>query len=400
MEHRLDVDEAVHWLGHHLRPVLAVLGVLLAVGWGLAGLTEIGPDEVGVVRQFGRALPDDLGPGLHWCWPWPVGSVTRVQPGRVRTIEIGFRTLSGGSLAAARAWSSPHGNDGLRRMPDEAVLITGDGNLLELQGTVRYTIDRPRVYLFDCADPEAVVRSAAESVLRERVAALPFAEILTADRGALQAQVLKELSARCAVYGPEGLGIRLEGLALHDLHPPQEVVRAYHEVTNAMENRDRRVNQAEAEALALVRAQEGQNLQIVRRAEAARDETIRMAEARLAAFTARYRQRSALSLAQEWQLFRDAWRAVARGVPVEQAGREYQRRRAEALAVQEALTDFRLYWDMLAGALAGRDKVLIDSDKVPGRRSLWMLPAEPFRGMFPGAMPEPGPREEPGRTQR
>jgi regulator of protease activity HflC (stomatin/prohibitin superfamily) len=263
---------------------------------------------------------------------------------------------------------------------------------------VRYTIDRPRVYLFDCADPEALVRSAAEGVLRERVAALSFAEILTTDRGALQAVVMKELSDRCAAYGPEGLGIHLEGLALHDLHPPQEVVRAYHEVTNAMENRDRRVNQAEADALSMVRAQEGQNLQIVRRAEAAREETMRMAEARLAAFTDRYQQRSRLSLTEEWQLFRDAWREVERGVPVEQAGREYQRRRAEAVAVQEALTDLRLYWDMLAGALAGRDKVLIDSDKVPGRRSLWMLPLESFREMVPGAMPErsprPGPREE------
>ncbi len=390
MEHRLDVDEAVHWLGHHVRPVLAVLGVLLVGGWGLAGLTQIGPDEVGVARTFGRALPDDLGPGLHWCWPWPVGTVTRVQPGRMRSIEIGFRTIAGGPSAAARAWSSPHGSDGIRRVPDEAVLITGDNSLLELQGTVRYTIDRPRVYLFDVADPEAVVRSAAESVLRERMASLPFAEVLTTDRGALQAQVLKELRARCAAYGPQGLGIRLEGLALHDLHPPQEVVRAYHDVTRAMERRDQLVNQAEAEVLNKVRGQEGKNLSIVRRAEAARAEEVRMAEARVAAFTARYAQRSHLSRALEWQLFRDAWREVGRGVPVEQAGREYQRRRGEALAVQEALTDFRLYWDMLAGALMGRDKVFIDSDKVPGRRSLWMLPLEPFRWAPPAPAPERG----------
>jgi Cu+-exporting ATPase len=391
MEHRLDVDEAVHWLGHHVKAALAVLGVLLAAGWALAGLTQIGPDEVGVERRFGRVLPDDLGPGLHWCWPWPVGTVTRVQPGRVRTIEIGFRTLAGSPTAAARAWSSSHGNDGLRRVSDEAVLITGDGNLLEVQATVRYTIDPDRlhVYLFEVADPEAIVRSAAESVLRERVAATPFAAILTTDRGALQAQVLKELSARCSAYGPEGLGIRLGGLALHDLHPPQEVVRAYHDVTRAMERRDLLVNQAEAEALKKVREQEGKNLAIVREAEAARDREVRMAKARLDAFTARYEQRSRLSWAREWQLFRDAWRAVDRGLPVEQAGREYQRRRGEALAAQEALTDFRLYWDMLAGALAGRDKVFIDSDKVHGRRSLWMLPAEPFRWLPPAP-----PREE------
>jgi regulator of protease activity HflC (stomatin/prohibitin superfamily) len=396
MEHRLDVDEAVHWLGHHLRPVLGVLGLLLVVGYALSGLTQIGPDEVGVVRRFGRALPDDLEPGLHWRWPWPVETVNRVQPGRIRTIEIGFRTTSGSPAAtAARAWSSPHGNDGLVRVPDEAVLITGDGNLVEMQGSVRYTVAHPHAYLFDAQDPEAIVRAAAESVLRERVAATSFGELLTTDRETLQRQVLQRLRERCADYGPEGMGVTVEGFSLHDLHPPQEVVRAYHDVTNAMENRDRRVNQAEAEVLARVRAQEADDLQIVRRAEAARDDQIRMAEARLAAFQARYDERSRLPLALPLSLFGDACRAVWRGQPAEQAGKEYQRRLSEALAVQAMLTDFRLYWDMLAAALVGRDKVFIDSDKVPGRRTLWMLPFEPPRPVMPDRGPRPGPRDEP-----
>src|SRR5262249_14639320 len=114
MEHRLDVDEAFHWVGHHLRPVLAALGVLVLGAYTISGLTQVGPDEVGVVRRLGRALPDDLGPGLHWRWPWPVEAVTRVQPHRVRTVEVGFRTLPGRAmLSEPRAWSSPHGGDGL-----------------------------------------------------------------------------------------------------------------------------------------------------------------------------------------------------------------------------------------------------------------------------------------------
>src|SRR5262249_38683256 len=141
MEHRLDIDEAVHWLGHHLRPTLAMGAVLVAACWALSGLTQIGPDEVGVVQRVGRALPEDLGPGLHWRWPWPVETVTRIQPYRVRTVEIGFRTQVGRPVnTGPRAWSSPHGTDGLDRLQDEAVMITGDGNLLEVQASVRYTI--------------------------------------------------------------------------------------------------------------------------------------------------------------------------------------------------------------------------------------------------------------------
>jgi Cu+-exporting ATPase len=394
LEKRLDIDEAVHWLGHHWRTALAAAAALLLAGWALAGLTQIQPDEVAVVRRFGRAQDGELGPGLYWRWPWPVEEVTPVRPGWVHTVEIGFRTIPGGpAVPAARAWSSPHGNDGIRRVPDEAVMITGDGNLLELQGTVRYTIARPHDYLFAAADVDAVLRSAAESVLRERVGSSTFAALLTRDREALQREVLRRLQERCADYGPAGLGVRLEGVALHDLHPPQEVVVAYHEVTRAMEKRDEKVNRAEAERVSMVRAQEGESLQTVRRARAERTQTVRLAEARLAAFRARYQQRSGLSLATEWRLLRQAW-AVA---PVHVLP-EYRRRRGEALAVQEALTDFRLFWDALTRSLTGREKVLIDSAKPPGRRGLWMLPPEMFRWPLPGIFNERGPqapREEP-----
>src|SRR5262249_36112409 len=128
MEHRLNVDEALHWLSHRWRPVLLGLGLLAVLAWAASGLAVVRSDEVGVVRRFGRPLPNDLDPGLHWRWPWPVETVTRVQPGRIFTVEIGFR-ISPGSTAVPgpRAWSSPHGGDGLRAVEDEASMITGDG---------------------------------------------------------------------------------------------------------------------------------------------------------------------------------------------------------------------------------------------------------------------------------
>jgi Cu+-exporting ATPase len=398
LEKRLDIDEGVHWLSHQWRLVAGVLAALLVLGWAASGLTQVGPDEVGIVRQFGRAVPEDLGPGLYWRWPWPIEDVTRIQPNRIRTVEVGFRTIPGMTAApAARAWSSPHGNDGILRAAEEAVMITGDGNLFEVQCSIRYTVADPRVYLFDVNDPEAILRSAAESVLRERIGACGFGELLTSDRGLLQQQVQARLEERCTTTGA-ALGIRLEGVSLHDLHPPQEVVRAYHEVTRAMERRDRQVNEAEADRQLRVRTQEGRNLEIVRKAAAERLERIRLAEARQAVFRARYEQRSRLSLTTECQLAWNAVQAVRGGQSVRDAARDYQRRRSAALAVQAALTDFRLYWEAIGSALTGREKVLIDSDRVPGRRTLWMLPTEPFRWPFPSMMPERsgrGPREEP-----
>ena len=44
------------------------------------------------------------------------------------------------------------------------------------------------------------------------------------------------------------------------------------------------------------------------------------------------------------------------------------------MARQALLTDFRLYWEALASALADREKVVIDAENVPGRRRLWLTP--------------------------
>jgi Cu+-exporting ATPase len=403
MERHLDVHEAVHWLGHHARPVVAAFLALAATAYALSGLTLVGPDEVAVVRRFGRPLTPELGPGLYWRWPWPVEDVIRVQPDRIRTVEVGFR-LEPGNLAspAALTWDSSHGA-GFRREPDEAVMITGDGNLVELQATVRYAIDRRRLnrYLFDVREPDAIIRAAAESVLREAVAGRPFLDLLTAGRGKFQDDVRARLEERCRAYGDGGLGVRLDGLELHDLHPPQEVVAAYYEVTKAMENRDRLENEAKAERTRQLSQAEVDQKQTVFQAEAAARQTSRSAEAERARFVARLEARSGLGRQDEWRLMRDAVRAIAGGQEPAAAYRDYQRRRRERLAVQAALTDFRLFWDAVAEALAGRDKMIIDADKVPGRRQLFLADPEQLRVPVPmmvqpgrGRPPERGPRAE------
>src|SRR5205807_6027389 len=102
-----------------------------------------------------------------------------------------------------------------------------------------------------------------------------------------QQRALARVQDRCRAY--RSLGIRLEGLSLHDLHPPQEVVEYYHDVTKAMQARDRQVNLAEAEALRATLDQEGKArtkraaqvkaLQTRREAEASAHETVTRAGA-------------------------------------------------------------------------------------------------------------------------
>ncbi len=400
LEHRLDLDESFHWIVHRWKPIVAVLALFILGGWALSGLNAIGPDEIGVVRRFGRPINPDLEPGLRWCWPWPIDRVTRVQPHRVYTIEIGFRGYGGDkSGPSAGSWSSSHANEGVRRMPEESVMITGDGNLLELQGTLRYTLSDPQRYLFETVDPETILRGAAESVLRETVAGHTFADLLTGKRGRFQERALERLRQRCDAYGSKGMGIRLEGLDLHDLHPPQDVVDAYHDVTRAMEERDKLINRGQEKVLRDKRRQEAEGLKLEREADAEAQRKILFAQANRSAFDGRYRLRNRLDWAAEWRLFRAAWAEMGTGRSAAEVGEEYLRRRHDALTQQRMLMDFRMYWETLSTALAGRDKIIIDADTVPGRRNLWLIPFAPFTFPMPGMTPAPRPQPPDPRSE-
>ena len=354
---RFDMHEFGHWLYDHARTVAVVVPILILLLYALSGLTQIGPDEMAVVTRFGRPV-DDLLPGLHWRWPAPIENVWRIKPDEIHTVEIGFRSspqkLSGdGSLS----WASSHLNAALQGTTEEGVLITGDGDLVELQATLRYFIADPRVYLSGVQNHDETLRALTEFALREVIAKQSFSDLLTTNRERIQHEVLARIEQLSARY--PALGIKFDGLSVHDLHPPQDVVAAYHDVTRAMEARDRRVNEARAEATKRITAARTEADRVVRRAEAAANSVVSLASAARDNFFVR-------------------WLAREQSPP--------------------GLTDFRLFWDALSRALAGRDKILIDADQVPGHRHLLMIDPEKFQP--PAILNRPGSQPDARRGQR
>src|SRR5262249_40456896 len=102
----LDPHGISHWILDHAKAVAATVLLLLVGGYALSGFIAVRADEVAVVRRFGKPLPEDLGPGLHWCWPWPIDEVLRLQPERVKSLAIGFQTVPGS--AEVGTWEASH----------------------------------------------------------------------------------------------------------------------------------------------------------------------------------------------------------------------------------------------------------------------------------------------------
>ncbi|OWK45247.1 cation-translocating P-type ATPase family protein [Fimbriiglobus ruber] len=413
----LHADDLLHAVAHRWKALASTAGGVALAVWASTALVQVNADEVGVAQRFG-ALRGTLEPGLHVRWPWPIETVTKLRPGEIRTVEVGFRALTddrnrqlqqaradqqrlrrSGSTSASDAtltWAAAHA-DGVQRLTDESLLITGDGNLVELLATVRYTVTDPARFLFGTRDADAVIRSTAESVFRELAAGQPFLDLLTTTRGAFEARAVDRLARRLREVAPDGLGIELRELTVHDLHPPQEVVASYHAVAEAIQRRDKTINEALAEAMRTTRRSEEESLRTVRQADADVAKKVADATAARDAFLAWADARATLPPDEEAKLSAELESRVKGGQDRAAVTKEIADRRQSLLAARRFLTDFRLSLDAVVLALRGRDKILIDADTLPGKRHLLLMdpesPKAPAVVLPPSRMQAPDQRE-------
>lgn len=394
---RLDtfrIDDVLHGILHRWKRIAAGLAIIVLFIWMSTAFAQINIDEVGIAQRFG-AVKADLEPGLHLRWPWPIETVTRIRPNEIRTVEVGFRSVAESSQpdrlqrpGGGLAWSSSHSDAAARPLTDESVMITGDGDLVEILATVRYRIKEPRLYLFAISDPDAVIRSCAESVLRELVASQRFLELLTIRRAGLEKESLARLERRLLEVSPGGFGVEVDGFTLHDLHPPTEVVSSYHAVARAIQERDRTVNEAEADALRTRRRADEDADRTVRRAFSEAHRQVEDAKALRDAFAAWHKARTELAPEEETLFKVEREKRLKAGESVADVDRDLNDRKAKTLAERRFFLESRLATRAVVDVFRQRDKILIDAGDLPGKRQLFLLDPDLLR--LPTFGPKPG----------
>lgn len=321
----------------------ALYGAMAA--YVLSGVYLIGPDQLGVIERFGQKQSPYRGPGLHYRLPWPIDGLTRVQPQRPRVVEIGFRTRParvGQTGPATYEWNSQHRAGRYEKVPDEALMLTGDQNMIELTATVHYILERPDDFLFRQLDADATVRSSAESVIESVVTSSPLDDVMTLNRRDVEQRMQKMLGERLSRYQA---GVRVLRVSLEDIHPSVEVVDAFREVSDAYEEKNRLINEAEGY----------------------RNEQLALSRGNAAALITSARSYSA---ARKTRAEGDASRFTSR---------------EQAFRLSPDATSTRLYLEMIENVLPGKKKLIIDKSK--GRRNLFLL--EDGVELPPGVRPLP-----------
>jgi membrane protease subunit HflK len=228
------VDHLRQSLRVQLRWLWRALLVIAALVALLSGYYQIEPEEVGMVTRFGRFVRR-TDPGPHIKLPFGMERVQKVPVERQLKQEFGFRTEAG---------KKPTDFVKNEATNAEATMLTGDLNVATVEWIVQYKIADPYKYLFSVRDVEETFRLMSEAAMREVVGDHNVTELLTVGREEIANKAKELLDELCKRYET---GIVVQQLVLQDVDPPEPVRPSFNEVNQAIQERERAINDAWAE---------------------------------------------------------------------------------------------------------------------------------------------------------
>ncbi|MFN3691733.1 MAG: FtsH protease activity modulator HflK [Fervidobacterium sp.] len=230
------------------RAILISILIILVFFYFGTGIFQVNPSEVALVKTFGK-FTNTVGPGIHVHAPYPFQSHIIVDVQSIRKEEIGFRTV---------------GEKKFETRELEALMLTGDGNIVSVEAVVSYKVSDPVKFAFKAKSPGELVRFTTEAVLRDRISKRNVDEILTEEREKVADEVFKIVQNLLDNYE---VGVKLVNVLLQEVVPPKEVVSAFDDVNNAKQDKERYINEANKYANNLIPKVEGEALKIILDAE-------------------------------------------------------------------------------------------------------------------------------------
>ena len=225
--------------------------VLIAFAvWFGSGLYTIQQGEQGVVLRLGK-YSSTRDAGLHWR-PRFIDQVEIVDVQNINTVEVGYRTNGRGA--------------GKAKQEREALMLTEDENIIDIEFAVQYDIKDPRNLLFNVSEPASiVVRQATESAVREIVGRNSMDFAITEGRASIASET-KQLVQQ--ILDRYETGINIKAVEAQNAQPPSQVKAAFDDAVKAREDQVRAKNRAEAYQNDILPRARGQAARVVQEAEA------------------------------------------------------------------------------------------------------------------------------------
>ncbi len=253
-----DPEALMRRLSARKRPILILIALVVLGVWLAGGVYQVQPGEEGVIRTFG-GYSGTTGPGLNYHLPWPIQRVTIVDVESIRRAEIGFRTTREGDKVDVL---------------DEALMLTEDENIVQVELLVQYRIGDSRAFLFNVQNPERVLLTTAEVALRSTVGNMTIDAVITEERARVQDETRAFLKRLLDEYGS---GILVTDVRLQVADPPSEVRDAFQEVVRARADKERLINESQAYANDVVPRARGERQRLIEEAAAFKEQQVLLA---------------------------------------------------------------------------------------------------------------------------
>lgn len=235
----------------------SIIYIVLAVLALWQSVFIVAPDEQGLVKRFGDIVRE-VESGPHFKIPF-VETVDTPKVEKLHRVEVGFRTDRGRT----------------QFVPKEALMLTGDMNILSLEFIVQYKIKEAKNYLYKVSDVEATIHNAAEASMREVIGKSKIDEALTIGKAQIQQEAQDLLQGVLDQYLA---GVQVATIQLQDVNPPEAVAAAFKDVASAKEDREKLINQSHGYRNDLIPRAKGEAAQGINQAKGHAQSRIARAE--------------------------------------------------------------------------------------------------------------------------
>ncbi len=234
---------------------LGLVAIAIVVVWFLSGIYIVDEGKQGVILQFG-AFDKITEPGPHW-YPRFIQTVDIVDVEGSRSVNLG-------------------------RNASEALMLTQDENIVDVKFTIQYKVKDAKNFLFDVRNPDATLVQATESAMREIVGKNKMDFVLKEGRPEVAARTEHLIQKILDGYKT---GILVTNLNMQDAQPPEQVQGAFDDVIKAREDRETKINEAEAYSNDILPKARGKAARMVQEASAYRDQVVARASGETNRFT-------------------------------------------------------------------------------------------------------------------
>ncbi len=161
-------------------------------------------------------------------------------------------------------------------------MLTQDENIVDIKFTIQYKVKDAKNFLFSVREPDATLRQATESAMREVVGKNGMDFVIKDGRpqvGARTRELIQE------ILNGYNTGILVTNLNLQDAQPPQQVQHAFNDAIKAREDEQRQINEAEAYSNDILPKARGAAARMIQEAEAYREQVVSRAKGDADRFT-------------------------------------------------------------------------------------------------------------------